>query len=230
MIGATEIDFSISRSTQDKPHFPVMRFDEFRANWKSDVYRYTGKTSFATLLINLLLSDGDERFSDGVKYTFYLRLCRYLHTQKPRILMWPLYLVCRQILTHYRYKFGVAISHRTSIGRGFYIGHIREIIINDRAVIGDNCNISQGVTIGEANRGPRKGTPVIGNNVYIGPGAKIIGAVHIGNNVAVGANCVVTRDVPDGAVVVGVPGRVISYEGSKGYIIRTDYDTQAEST
>jgi serine O-acetyltransferase len=97
-------------------------------------------------------------------------------------------------------------------------------------VIGDNCNISQGVTIGEANRGPRKGTPVIGNNVYIGPGAKIIGAVHIGNNVAVGANCVVTRDVPDGAVVVGVPGRVISYEGSKGYIIRTDYDTQAEST
>jgi len=124
----------------------------------------------------------------------------------------------------------VAISHRTSIGRGFYIGHIREIIINDRAVIGDNCNISQGVTIGEANRGPRKGTPVIGNNVYIGPGAKIIGAVHIGNNVAVGANCVVTRDVPDGAVVVGVPGRVISYEGSKGYIIRTDYDTQAEST
>lgn len=53
MIGAREIYFSICRSTQDKPHFPVMSFDEFRANWKFDVYRYTGKASFATLLTNL---------------------------------------------------------------------------------------------------------------------------------------------------------------------------------
>src|SRR5262249_47225381 len=149
-------------------------------------------------------------------YTFYLRLCQYLYTQRPRILAWPLYILCRRIFTHYRYKFGVSIPHATSIGRGLYLGHLRDVVISDRAVIGDNCNISQGVTIGQSYRGARRGTPVVGNNVYIGPGAKIIGAVCIGDGAAVGANCVVTKDVPRSAVVVGVPGRVVSYEGSKG--------------
>ena len=62
------------------------------------------------------------------------------------------------------------------------------------------------------------------SNIYIGPGAKIVGAVRIGNNVAIGANCVVTKDVPDNSVVVGIPGKVISQKGSTGYVIRTDYD------
>jgi serine O-acetyltransferase len=80
------------------------------------------------------------------------------------------------------------------------------------------------VTLGEANRGDRRGCPVLGDNVYIGPGAKIVGAVRIGNDVAIGANCVVTKDVPDHSVVVGIPGRVISQEGSAGYVNRTDYE------
>jgi serine O-acetyltransferase len=62
--------------------------------------------------------------------------------------------------------------------------------------------------------------------VYIGPGAKIIGAVRVGNNVAIGANCVVTKDVPDNAVVVGVPGKIISFRGSQGYVNRTEYDME----
>ena len=82
-------------------------------------------------------------------------------------------------------------------------------------MIGDNCNLSQSVTIGQSNRGARKGTAVIGNNVYIGPGAKIVGAVRIGNFVAIGANCVVTMDIPDSAVVVGVPRRDNTAETSK---------------
>jgi serine O-acetyltransferase len=85
-------------------------------------------------------------------------------------------------------------------------------------VIGRNCNISQGVTLGQANRGPRKGYPVIGDNVYIGPGAKVIGNVRVGSKVAIGANCVVTRDVPDNAVAVGIPGHVVSSERSAGYV------------
>jgi len=91
-------------------------------------------------------------------------------------------------------------------------------------VIGKNCNISHQVTLGIANRGTHKGVPIIGDNVYIGPGAKIIGDINIGNNVAIGANCVVTKDVPDNAVVVGVPGKVISYEGSMGYVNKTNYE------
>ena len=75
-----------------------------------------------------------------------------------------------------------------------------------------------------ANRGVRKGYPVIGDNVYIGPGAKVIGNVYVGNNVAIGANCVVTKNVPDNSVVVGIPGNVISSKGSTGYVNRTDYE------
>jgi serine O-acetyltransferase len=202
---------------------PTMTFHQLREHWRADLYRHTGETAWRQLLIHILFSDGGERFSDGVKYMFYLRLCRYLKTRRPRIVFWPFYRLAMRLFTRYKYKFGCSIPHTTSIGFGFYIGHIRDIVINERAIIGDNCNISQGVTIGQANRGRRKGTPVIGRNVYIGPGAKIVGAVTVGNDVAIGANCVVTDDVPDHAVVVGVPGRVISFEGSAGYVNRTDY-------
>lgn len=96
--------------------------------------------------------------------------------------------------------------------------------MNHLSTIGKNCNISQGVTLGQANRGKNTGYPTLGDNVYIGPGAKIVGAVKIGNDVAIGANCVVTHDIPDHAVVVGVPGKVISWAGTAGYMDRTDYD------
>ena len=201
-----------------------MSFTELRALWKADLYRHTGQISWRQLLKHVLFSDGGESFSDGVKYMFYLRFCRYLKGSRPRVLYWPLYRISMWIFTSYKYKFGCLIPHTTSIGRGLYIGHIRDIVINECAVIGENCNISQGVTIGQTNRGPRKGTPVIGHHVYIGPGAKIVGAVRVGDHAAIGANCVVIDDVPDYAVVVGVPARVISYEGSSGYVNQTDYD------
>ena len=102
-------------------------------------------------------------------------------------------------------------------------------MINGRSVIGKNCNISQGVTLGQANRGQNKGYPILGDNIYIGPGAKIVGAVKIGNNVAIGANCVVTKDVPDNSVVIGIPGKVISQKGSKDYVTKTDYDNEYAS-
>jgi serine O-acetyltransferase len=207
----------------------ITTFAELRSCWSADLHRYIGPHRWTDVLKHLLLCDGDEHFSDGFKYSFYLRLCRYLQGRRPRLLFRPLYLVCRLIFTHYKYKFGVSISHATDIGRGLYLGHIRNIVVNDRVVIGDNCNISHGVSIGQANRGPRQGTAVIGRNVYIGPGAKIVGAVRIGDHAAIGANCVVTSDVPDYAVVVGIPGRVISFEGSAGYVCRTDYDDEAAS-
>lgn len=106
------------------------------------------------------------------------------------------------------------------IGKGFYIGHFGTIVVHSSAVIGDNVNISQGVTIGATNRGNRQGIPTIGNQVYIGPGAKIIGKITVGNNVAIGANAVVTKDVPDNAVVAGVPAKIISMQGGEGYINR----------
>jgi serine O-acetyltransferase len=122
------------------------------------------------------------------------------------------------ILMHYRYKFGISIPVSTEIGFGFYIGHIGNIVISGRSKIGNNCNISHGVTIGRTNRGKYPGAPIIGDNVYIAPGAKVIGKITIGNNAAIGANAVVVESVPDNAVVVGIPGKVISFNGSQGYI------------
>ncbi|MBC7812390.1 MAG: hypothetical protein H7175_14635, partial [Burkholderiales bacterium] len=89
-------------------------------------------------------------------------------------------------------------------------------------IIGENCNVSHEVTMGVAGRGSSKGLPTIGNRVYIAPGTKIIGKVEVGDDVAIGANSVVTKSIPDCAVVGGAPAKVISYRGSFDFIL---YDT-----
>jgi serine O-acetyltransferase len=98
------------------------------------------------------------------------------------------------------------------------ISHFGGIVINPNVVIGDYCNMGEGNVIGQAGRRGEKGSPVIGDYVFIGSGAKIIGKIKVGNNVAIGANAVVVRDVPDNATVVGVPARVINYKGSADFI------------
>lgn len=127
----------------------------------------------------------------------------------------------RRILRCISYRSGIQINYTTDIDKGFYIGHFGTIIVNSKAILGKNINISPGVVIGQGNRGVNKGVAKIGDNVYIAPGAKVVGAVTIGNNVAIGANAVVTHDVPDNTCVAGVPARVISMNGASGYVNRT---------
>lgn len=193
-----------------------MSFKDLKKLWYSDLYRYEEDN-----IVNIKKLLIRQYVSPGFCYSFWLRLSSYLSIKNK--LWFPLYLISRIILQHFKYKFGIGISPKVDIGPGFYIGHFGGIIINSEAKIGRNCNISHGVTIGMANRGENRGVATIGDNVYIGPGAKIVGAVKIGNNVAIGANCVVTKDMPDNAVVVGVPGKVISLKGSSGYIGNTNY-------
>jgi serine O-acetyltransferase len=95
--------------------------------------------------------------------------------------------------------------------------------VNREVVIGNNCNLSHGVTLGQLNRGEKAGCPVIGNNVYIGPGAVVIGRIRVGDHAAIGANAVVIGDVAERTTVGGVPARAISNSGSEGYVNRTDY-------
>lgn len=128
-------------------------------------------------------------------------------------------------MRHHGFRLGINIPYQIDVGPGFYISHFTGVFVNSRCRIGRNCNLSQGVTLGLANRGPRKGVPTLGDNVYIGPGAKVVGAVHIGDGVAVGANAVVTSDLPAYSVAVGIPARVISEQGSAGYVARTDYES-----
>jgi serine O-acetyltransferase len=120
---------------------------------------------------------------------------------------------------------GVGIAPQATIGPGLYIGHFGEVIVNGDAVLGNNINLSQGVTIGVAGRGERRGNPVIGDRVYVAPGAKLIGPVTVGDDVAIGANAVVTRDVADRAVVGGVPARVIGGNGSFDFVFYRSMET-----
>ncbi|HVV49893.1 MAG TPA: serine acetyltransferase [Polyangia bacterium] len=110
---------------------------------------------------------------------------------------------------------GIEIPRRARIGAGFYVGHSGGIVISSEAVIGRNCSISQGVTIGAGGQGARKGVPTVGDDVYIAPGACLYGRIRIGNNVKIGANAVIYKDVPDNAVVALDPGfRVLSLKGN----------------
>ena len=193
-----------------------MKFSRLTYLIYSDLYRSNkGKISFFQLLWNVL-------FGKTFKYNFWLRVCSFAKINF--ILKYSLFPFARLILRHYTYKFGITFSQNVTVGSGLFFGHFGGVIVNPKCIIGKNCNISQGVTIGQVNRGRNKGVPTIGNNVYIGPGAIIVGAITIGDNVAIGGNCVVTKSIENNAVVVGVPGKIISYDGSKGYVNKTDYD------
>ena len=117
---------------------------------------------------------------------------------------------------------GVDISFNATIGKGFYIGHYGCIVVNSDAVIGDFCNLSHGVTIGEGGRGPQAGVPVIGDRVLMAPGAKIFGNITIGDGVVIGANAVVNKNAPDNAVIGGVPAKILNFNSSADFIINDE--------
>jgi serine O-acetyltransferase len=169
---------------------------------KSDLHRYSGKEDFKSFIKTYLTTA-------GFNYLFWFRL-----TQRYNNIFF------RIILKRKMIRFGIEIHPNTKIGYGFYIGHFGGIVINERTIIGNNCNISQGVTIGQINRGEKKGTPTIEDEHYIGPGAKIIGKINIGHNSAIGANAVVVKDVFPNTTVGGIPAKEISSIGSDGYINR----------
>ncbi|WP_419872953.1 serine O-acetyltransferase [Candidatus Pristimantibacillus sp. PTI5] len=188
-----------------------MNFKELKLHWLSDLFRYEESMS-----VNMKKVFYRQFMFAGYHYMFWLRLCQYL---KPKSkIFFPMYAISMAMLQRYKYKYGISISPSTKIGKGFYIGHYGGIVVSSLATIGENCNIMQGVTIGASSRGKNIGVPTIGDFVYIGAGAMIIGNVKIGNHAAIGANSVVTKDVPDHGVVVGMPAKVISLEGSIGYI------------
>lgn len=125
----------------------------------------------------------------------------------------------RYKLLKYSIKYGYQINAETEIGPGFYMGHRGTVIINGAVKIGSNVNIATGVTIGQENRGDRQGTPTIGNKVWIGTNAVIVGKVTIGDNVMIAANTYINFDVPSNSIVVGSPAKIIeNKEATKGYI------------
>ncbi|MCP4261198.1 MAG: serine acetyltransferase [Planctomycetes bacterium] len=193
-----------------------MDWKEYKHLLFSDFYRYEGRCTWFYIIRQVMLDR-----CPGQSISWHLRSCAYL---KDKCLLRPLYYLFRYLLRRCMFKYGIEVWPECRIGPGLYIGHFGGIHISYLATIGSNCNISHDVTIGRSNRGEHTGIPVLGDNVFVGPGAKLFGNIRVGNNAAIGVNCVVMADVPDNAVIVGIPGRVISYKGSKGYINKTDWN------
>lgn len=179
--------------------------------FKSDLKKYkkySGKSIFALLLTQ-----------QGIWVIFIYRINNTIYNMNiPKIpkqislFIGVVFQKLMEILT------GISLPYSAKIGKEFYIGHFGGIIIHSDAIIGNNCNISQGVTIGVSGRGEKRGVPVIGNNVYIGANAVVAGAISIGDNVVIGANSLVIEPVGTNTTVIGVPAKKVSTNNSEPYI------------
>ena len=106
-------------------------------------------------------------------------------------------------------KTGFQIGYGANVGAGLFIGHRGTVIVNGRATLGSNVNLSPGVVIGQENRGGRVGVPTIGSRVWVGANAVIVGNVRVGDDVLVAPNAYVNFDVPNHSIVIGNPARII---------------------
>jgi serine O-acetyltransferase len=132
--------------------------------------------------------------------------------------------VLPRLISHIaRFLTGIEIHPGAVIGRGFFIDHGMGVVIGETTEIGDNVTLYQGVTLGGTGLEPGKRHPTLGDHVIVGAGAKVLGAIVIGNHVRIGANSVVLRSAPDHATVVGIPGKMIRrQEKGRGVLDHTN--------
>ena len=164
----------------------------------------------------LYKTDKYRNINGGFIINFLFHLRRARGTKNPILRTFS-----KLILVLYRHIYGLEISYKTKIGKGFFLGHPYGITINPEAIIGDNCNIHKGVVIGRENRGSRKGAPIIGNCVWIGINSAIVGNVKIGNNVLIAPCTYINCDIPNNSIVFGNPCIIKHNDNAtEGYINR----------
>lgn len=143
-----------------------------------------------------------------------------LHLAIPRVILSTVYRCLKllsQVLT------GIDLPREATVGRRFKIEHFGGIVISPAAVFGDDVVVRQGVTV-DLRRTGERGAPIIGDRVDIGAGAKILGPIVIGNDVMIGANAVVIRDVPSNSIAVGIPARVRPRSGAFEEVAALTFD------
>lgn len=156
-------------------------------NLRNDLQSHGGQYSAQGFWVMVVYRFGRWRY--GVQSPLLRKVCSGIYRVLYKLV---------QVLT------GIELPCEAEVGRGFVIDHFGGIVVSGFARFGDNCRIRNGVVVGLA-RTDDPCAPVIGDNVDIGAGAKVLGRIRIGNNVLIGANAVVTRDVPDNSIAVGVP-------------------------
>lgn len=154
-----------------------------------------------------LRAHGGQWGAQGFWALVVYRFGRWRYGVRPALLRRLFSLVYRILYKLVQILTGIELPCEVQLGRNFVIDHAGGIVISGYARFGDNCRIRNGVVVG-LSRIENPCAPVIGNNVDIGAGAKLLGAISIGDNVLIGANAVVVRDVPADSVAMGVPAIV----------------------
>jgi len=176
---------------------------------QKDFYRESGRWLS-------LLEIWKKCINPNLHFVFILRKCQQYSKKSLKGIFW------RLVLRKHQIKYGFQIYPETEIGEGFYLGHWGAVVINPKEKIGRNCNIAQGVTIGQQNRGKSQGAAESGDEVWIGANAVIVGNIKIGNNVLIAPNAYVNFSVGDNSIVVGNPASATANNSAtKGYINNT---------
>ncbi len=163
----------------------------------------------ATNLIEVLLT------YPGLHSILFYRVAHWLHVRRVPVLP--------RFISHLgRFFTGIEIHPGAKIGTGFFIDHGMGVVIGETSEIGDNVTLYQGVTLGGTGKERGKRHPTLGNDVLVGVGAKVLGAITIGDGARIGGGAVVLRDVPPHATAVGVPAKVVSFRQPDGTTRRVE--------
>ena len=119
---------------------------------------------------------------------------------------------------------GVKMVPAAQLGRRFFIDHAMGVVIGETTIVGDDCVLYQGVTLGGTGNEYGRRRPTLGDNVTVGTGAKVLGNITIGDNVRIGGNSVVVKDVPSDSTIVGIPGRVVRRNGCR--VMEEEFDAR----
>ena len=176
-----------------------------RNKFRQDYYRLRGTGSRSLLPIDIL-------FRHNIRFMLYFRKFKAARTSFGKLFYrFALYRMSR--------KYGLEFSPNAEIGGGMYLCHPYNITVGNGTVIGRNCSLYKGCTLGVSYRGSKLGAPHLGDNVFVGLNASLIGAVEIGDDVLIAPNAYVNFDVPPHSIVIGNPARIIHRDNATdGYI------------
>jgi serine O-acetyltransferase len=177
---------------------------------QSDNYRYNGQLGWKSYLKNLWKERGLV-VSTGYRLARFTKLKQGIFWRLAGILTKGSY---RLLQAYYQFE----LPYRVPVGYGLCLYHLNGLVVNSQCVLGNNITLSHQVTLGDKPVGAYAGSPTLGNEIFIAAGAKVVGGISIGSNTVIAPNAVVTKPVPDNAIVGGIPAVILSADaGSEAY-------------
>jgi serine O-acetyltransferase len=205
-------DVAIASQSPESPESPELNlWQQIREDWEAH---------------------GRDWTRPGFRAVAIQRFGAWRMTVEPILLRAPLSVLYRSLFRKVRNTYGIELPYTVKLGRRVVFEHQHGIVIHGNCVIGDDCIIRQGVTLGNRYLDRPLEAPVLGDRVNVGAGAKVLGQVHLGDGASVGANAVVLKDVPAGETAVGIPAKILKSQSSQASIqasVQTSVQTSAHA-